>query len=117
MRQGDFYLADLDPIWPSGADRRHPVVIVISDAVNRAVDRSGAKSVAGVPVTWNIAWISNIQVLLPADQRGLAQDSKVQAEQIRPISFSRLSPAPVGILPPALMREPNDALRLHLSLT
>lgn len=117
MRRGDLYLADLDPARPSEADKRRPVVIVSSDAMNRTVDRLGAGAVTVVPVTSNVIRIYDFQVLLPADQTGLTQDSKAQAEQIRTISFSRLSAAPIGVVPPELMRRIDDALRLHLALT
>lgn len=56
-------------------------------------------------------------MLLQAEQMGLAQDSKAQAEQIRTISFSRLSAASIGAVPPESMRRLDDALRLHLALT
>jgi mRNA interferase MazF len=55
------------------------------------------------------------QVLLDATATGLAEDSKAQAEQVRSVSVDRVTVA-IGLLPPPLMDELDDALRLHLSL-
>ncbi|MDR0343882.1 MAG: type II toxin-antitoxin system PemK/MazF family toxin [Nocardiopsaceae bacterium] len=46
---------------------------------------------------------------------GLSRDSKAQAEQVRSIAVERIG-ACVGRLPPALMAELDQALRIQLSL-
>ncbi|PTA66378.1 type II toxin-antitoxin system PemK/MazF family toxin [Deinococcus arcticus] len=116
MRRGDLYVADLDPVRSGEADKRRPVVIVSADSLNRTVDRLGAGAVTVVPVTSNVSRVYDFQVLLPADETGLSQDSKAQAEQIRTISFARLGPSPIGRLSDAQVRQLDAALRLHLSL-
>ncbi|WP_155300873.1 type II toxin-antitoxin system PemK/MazF family toxin [Deinococcus kurensis] len=116
MQRGDIYIADLDPARASEANKRRPVIIVSANSLNRTVDRLGAGAITVVPLTSNITRVYDFQVLLPAQQTGLDQDSKAQAEQIRTISFSRLGPAPVGTVPAALMGQLDAALRLHLSL-
>jgi mRNA interferase MazF len=68
-----------------------------------------------VPVTSNVAHIYPFQVLLPAGQTGLPQDSKAQAEQLRSVAVERIGPH-VGQLPPPLITELDQALRVHLSL-
>ena len=55
------------------------------------------------------------QVLLPRRASGLAKDSKAQAEQVRAVAVDRIG-ALVALLPPHLVAEVDDALRLHLSL-
>jgi mRNA interferase MazF len=55
------------------------------------------------------------QVLLRAAATGLQCDSKAQAEQVRSIAAERVGRR-LGIVPAALMREIDDALRLHLDL-
>ncbi len=55
------------------------------------------------------------QTLLPAGLTGLRVDSKAQAEQVRSVSVERVG-AVLGRVPPQLMRELEDALRLHLDL-
>jgi mRNA interferase MazF len=68
-----------------------------------------------VPVTSNIARIYPFQVLLLATQTGLARDSKAQAEQVRSVAVEHIGTR-MGRLPAAVMRELDDALRVHLSL-
>ena len=68
-----------------------------------------------VPLTGNVERVYPFQVLLPADATGLPRDSKAQAEQVRSIAVERVS-GPIGQVPPALLRQIEDALRLHLAL-
>ncbi len=116
MRRGDIYLVDLDPARSSEADKRRPAVIVSADSLNRTVDRLGAGAVTVVPLTSNLTRVYDFQVLLPAGETGLSEDSKAQAEQIRTVSFSRLGKVPLGAVPGELMARLDAALRLHLSL-
>ena len=46
---------------------------------------------------------------------GLDTDSKAQAEQVRAVAVERLG-ASIGVLPPAVMADLDEALRLHLAL-
>lgn len=68
-----------------------------------------------VPVTSITERVYPFQVLLPANQTGLAHDSKAQAEQIRSVAVERIGKR-IGQLPPALMTALDHAIRLHLSL-
>lgn len=68
-----------------------------------------------VPVTGNTRQVFPFQTLLPAVNTRLRLDSKAQAEQIRSVTVDRLGPV-VARLPPSLMAELDDALRLHLHL-
>lgn len=45
----------------------------------------------------------------------LSRDAKVQAEQIRAVAVERIGPT-IGGVPPSLMAEIDDAVRLHLAL-
>jgi mRNA-degrading endonuclease toxin of MazEF toxin-antitoxin module len=55
------------------------------------------------------------QVLLPADETGIHQASKAQADQVRSVSVERIG-AVIGRVPTHLMMQVDDALRLHLQL-
>jgi mRNA interferase MazF len=68
-----------------------------------------------VPVTSNVARVYPFQVLLPSPRTGLERDSKAQAEQVRSIAVQRVGKR-VGVVPPPLMTEIGEALRLHLAL-
>ncbi|MDG4827935.1 type II toxin-antitoxin system PemK/MazF family toxin [Solwaraspora sp. WMMD1047] len=117
MRRGDVFLADLSPALGSEADKRRPVIVVSNDAANRSALSRGRGVVTVIPVTSNTTRVYPFQVTLPAKEPtiGLSVDSKGQAEQIRSIDVSRLSRR-LGALPPALLRQLDDALRLHLTL-
>ena len=115
MRRGEIRLVDLEPARGSEARKRRPAVIVSNDGANVTAARLGRGVVTVVPVTSNVDRVFPFQVLLPADDCGLARDSKAQAEQVRSVSVERLTGL-VGSVPAPLMRRLDDALRLHLSL-
>ncbi len=115
MRRGEIRLVDLEPVRGAGADKRRPAVIVSNDGANAAAARLGRGVVTVVPVTSATARVYLFQVLLRASDTGLQNDSKAQAEQVRAVAVERLG-ARVGALPPALMADLDEALRLHLAL-
>ena len=115
MRRGEVRLVDLEPVQGSEAGKRRPAVIVSNDGANAAATRLGRGVVTVVPITSNTARVYSFQVLLPAAATGLDADSKAQAEQVRSVSVARVAAA-VGLVPPPLMDQIDDALRLHLSL-
>lgn len=113
MRRGDVLLANLEPVRDSEANKRRPVVVVSNDGANSMAERLGRGVVAVVPVTSNVTRVFPFQVLLPAAETGLDHDSKAQAEQVRSISVERLR-GKLGTLPPSLLTQLEDAMRLHL---
>ena len=68
-----------------------------------------------MPVTSNVSRVFPFQTLLSAADTGLRADAKAQAEQMRSVSVDRIGPV-VARLPPPLMADLDDALRLHLQL-
>jgi mRNA interferase MazF len=108
-------MVDFDPVRGSEASRVRPAVIVSNDSANGAAARLGRGVVTVVPVTSNTETVRRFQVLLPAASTGLSRDSKAQAEQVCAVAVDRLSRR-VGALPEMLIRELDDALRLHLAL-
>ena len=115
MRRGDIWLADLEPIRGSEANRRRPVILVSNDAANLQAERLGRGGVTVVPVTSNTVRVFPFQVLLDAGETGLELDSKAQAEQVRSLDVSRLERR-LGGLPPRLLWQLDGAIRLHLAL-
>ena len=115
MQRGDIVSVDLDPSRGSGAGKRRPAVIVSNDGANATAMRLGRGVVTVVPVTSNVDRIYPFQVLLPSKLTGLTRDSKAQAEQVRAVAVERVGAA-VGRVPGGLMREIDEALRLHLAL-
>ena len=115
IRRGDIHSIDLEPVRGSEASKVRPAVIISNDAANATADRLGRGVVTVVPVTSNVSRIYAFQVGLPADATGLPRDSKAQAEQIRSVAVERVGDR-LGTLPDDLMRDLEDAVRLHLGL-
>ena len=91
-----------------------------NDGANTAVSRFGRGSVTIVPLTSSTGPAHpDFQILVDDEvelrQMGLTRESKIQAEQVRTISLSRVG-EPGGWTPLRVMRQLDDALRFHLSL-
>jgi mRNA interferase MazF len=115
MRRGEVRLVDLEPVRGSEASKRRPAVLVSNDRANATAARLGRGVVTVVPVTSNVSRVFAFQTLLPADRTGLTADSKAQAEQVRSVAVERIG-AVLGQVPVDLMRELDEALRVHLQL-
>ena len=115
MRRGEVRLVDLEPVRGNQADKRRPAVLVSNDQANATAARLGRGVITVVPLTSNVQRVFPFQALLPAAVSGLRVDSKAQAEQIRSVAVERVGPV-LGQVPPELMREVDEALRLHLQL-
>ncbi len=115
MRRGDVVTVDLEAVVGAEADKIRPAVVVSNDAANATAARLGRGVITVVPVTSNTERVHPFQVLLPAQDTGLRQDSKAQAEQVRSIVVERIGRR-LGRVPARLMAELDQALRVHLSL-
>lgn len=115
MRRGEIVLVSLDPALGAEAKKRRPAVIVSNDGANEMAARVGYGVITVVPVTSNVQRIYPFQVLLPAKDTGLDEDSKAQAEQIRSVAVQRVGRR-IGSVPTPLLSALDEALRLHLAL-
>lgn len=115
MQRGDVVWVDLEPVRGSEANKRRPAVIVSNDGANRTAETLGRGVVTVVPVTSATERVYPFQVVLPAKACGLARKSKALAEQVRSIAVQRVGDV-IGHLPPGLIAQLDDALRLHLDL-
>jgi mRNA interferase MazF len=115
MRRGEIRIVDLDPVVGAEANKRRPAIIVSNDGANVMAARVGRGVLTIVPVTSNTKRIYPFQVLLDADETGLEDDGKAQAEQVRSVDVRRVGER-IGFVPPELMGALDDALRLHLLL-
>lgn len=108
MNRGELYWVDLEPARGSEANKRRPCVIVSNDANNRA-----AATVTVIPITSSVSQIYPFEV----DLEGvLDRPGKAQAHQVRTVSKARLSGGAIARLDDDLVRELDEALRLHLAL-
>lgn len=115
MRRGDIVSVDLEPVRGAEASKRRPAVVVSNDGANASAERLRRGVITVVPVASNVERVYPFQVLLPADGTGLSRDSKAQAEQVRSIAVERVGGV-IGRVPPALLQQIDEALRLHLAL-
>lgn len=115
MLRGDIALVDLEPARGTEANKLRPAVLVSNDGANVTAARLGRGVVTVVPVTTNVGHMHPFQVLLPAAETGLRADSKAQAEQVRSIDVTRVGQR-IGRVPQLLLRDLDEALRLHLAL-
>ncbi|MEX2423324.1 MAG: type II toxin-antitoxin system PemK/MazF family toxin [Acidimicrobiia bacterium] len=115
MLRGEIRLVALEPGRVGEANKRRPAVLVSNDGANTTAARLGRGVVTVVPLTTNVARVHPFQVLIPAHGSGLERDSKAQAEQVRSVSVERVTDR-IGRVPPALMDDVDEALRLHLAL-
>lgn len=115
MLRGEIRLVNLDPVQGSEADKRRPAVIVSNNQANVTASQLGRGVVTVVPVTSNVSRVYPFQTFLPAGDSGLRLDSKAQAEQVRAVAVERVGPA-LGRLPPQIVADLDEALRLHLDL-
>lgn len=115
MLRGDIVAVSLDPSRGSEASKTRPAVVVSNDAANATAIRLARGVITVVPITSNVARVYPFQVLLRADETGLRQDSKAQAEQIRSVAVERIG-RQIGRLPAPVMTELDAALRVHLGL-
>lgn len=115
MRRGEIRLVDLEPVRGAESDKHRPAVIVSNDGANTTAERLGRGVVTVVPITTNTARVYPFQVFLSSAASGLEHESKAQAEQVRSIATERIGRR-LGSLPPAVLLELDEALRLHLAL-
>jgi mRNA interferase MazF len=115
MRRGEIRVVNLDPARGAEANKRRPAVIVSNDGANSTATRLGRGVMTIVPITSNIRRVYPFQVLLPAADTGLQQDSKAQAEQVRSVAVERIGEQ-VGQVPAPIMLALDEALRLQLAL-
>ncbi len=111
MKRGEIMYANLDPTVGAETAKRRPVLIVSNDINNRA-----ASTVTILPITSNVEKVYPFEVLLQPSDSGLPLRSKIQAQQIRTISFQRIDGNVVGSLSAELMKLVDAAIKLHLAL-
>ena len=115
VARGEIRLIDYEPARGSEANKRRPAIIVTNDATNDATSVLGRGVVTAIPLTTNLRKVLAFHVIITAKASGLTHDSKAQPEHIRAVDRSRVGEL-VGVVPPLLMRDVDDALRLHLDL-
>ena len=86
MKQGEIWLADLNPVKGSEQQGFRPVVIISGNAMN---DHLGISIVC--PLTTKIKNYAGCLVVTADTENGLPQDSEVITFQVRSLAHERLS--------------------------
>ncbi len=115
MLRADIRVVDYGKALTGEPGYRRPAVVVSANGANAAVDRNRRGAVTVVALTSNTQALHSFEVLLPSEDTGLPQASKAQVHLIRAVSVARVGPR-IGTVPPRLMREIDEALRIHLAL-
>jgi mRNA interferase MazF len=116
MKRGEIYWVNFEPARGAEANKTRPAVIVSNDALNRTTETRHRGVITVAPITSNTSRVLSFQVLVPASETsGLKSDSKIQAEQIRSVSYDMIGNR-IGHLDPLLQRRLDNALRVHLDL-
>jgi mRNA interferase MazF len=108
IRRGDIWLINDLPDGREGKVR--PGVIITNNTVNLR-----SKLLMTAPITSNVARVFFHEVLLPLERTGLDFDSKAQIAAAQATNLSRFVKR-LGLVPPDLMLEVDDKLRIHLAL-
>ena len=112
MRRGEIWWASLPEPTGSGPGYRRPLLIVSANSFNE----SRISTVVAAVITSNIRLADAPgNVRLPPRELGLSKPSVVNVSQIITVDKSFLTQH-VGRIPPRLLAEVDDGMRLVLSL-
>ena len=111
IKRGDVFYVNLDPTKGSEQAGTRPVLVIQNDVGN-----AYAPTVVIAPLTtkaFSKRYPTNVNI--PKGTAGLKDDSTVLLSQIRTIDKGRLERR-LGHLPPTLMQEVDEAIRVSLGL-
>ena len=112
VRRGDLVVVDLDPTEGSEQRGTRPCLVVQNDVGNE-----NAPTTIVVPCTTSYGdRLYPFEVLLPASECALREDSVVICSQIRTISIEHRIRENLGTVPDERMDEVNTALEYSLGL-
>jgi mRNA interferase MazF len=114
MKRGEIYWADLIPRSGSEQAGRRPAIILSHDAFNQT---PGWKSIIVVPISTSASQSNRgpTVVALPSGSAGLTKTSFAVCHQITTLDRAKLTKK-IGALPPALLRDVEEALKAALDL-
>ncbi len=110
IKRGDVYWVKLDPIEGSEIGKTRPAVVISNNINNEFAD-----TVTVLPVTSSVGKVYPFEVFLKKGIANISGDSKVKANQIRTIDKKRLKER-IGIIPEAILREIEKAVKIHIGL-
>ena len=115
MLRGDIVWADFEPTLGNEANKVRAAVVVSNDGANRRAETPRSRDRDRRPTHEQGLASASVPGLASCRRTGLRTPSKAQAEQIRAVAVERLGDR-VGRVPPDLLAELDEAIRLHLAL-
>jgi len=110
IKRGDVYWVELDPIEGSEIGKTRPAVVISNNINNEFAD-----TVTVLPVTSSVGKVYPFEVLVKKGIANMPNDSKVKANQMRTVDKKRLKER-IGIIPDAILREIEKAVKIHLEI-
>ena len=110
--RGDLYWVNLDPTIGSEIRKTRPCVVISPDVANQAgplVIVAPISKAEGKKVFFH-------EVLLPKGVAGIPFDSKIKVFQLRCVDKKRLGANRIGALPPNLIQDLNEKIRIVTGL-
>ena len=110
IKRGDIYWVELDPIEGSEIGKTRPAVVISNNINNEFAD-----TVTVLPVTSSVGKVYPFEVLVKKGIANMPNDSKVKVNQMRTVDKKRLKER-IGIIPDAILREIEKAVKIHLEI-
>jgi len=110
IKRGDIYWVELDPIEGSEIGKTRPAVVISNNINNEFAD-----TVTVLPVTSSVGKVYPFEVLVKKGIANMPNDSKVKVNQNRTVDKKRLKER-IGIIPDAILREIEKAVKIHLEI-
>ena len=113
VRRGDIVIVELDPTQGSEQRGTRPCLVVQNDIGN-----ANASTTIVVPFTTSFGeQLYPFEVLVPADECALQEDSVALCSQLRTISIEHRITETLGSIPQERLEEVDTALEYSLGLT
>jgi mRNA interferase MazF len=110
IRRGDVFFVNFDPTVGAEVKKSRPAVVVSND-----INNAHSPIISISPITSNVDRIYSFEVEISRGTAGLKTRSKVMVNQTRAVDKIRLIKK-LGQLPEQIVKEVNQALKLHYDL-
>jgi mRNA interferase MazF len=110
IKRGNVFLVNFDPTVGAEAKKTRPAAVVSND-----INNSHSPIVSISPITSNVTRVYSFEVEITPGTGGLRARSKVMVNQTRAVDQIRLMKK-LGNLPKEIMKQVNQALKLHYDL-
>lgn len=114
MKRGDIFFADLIPRSGSEQTGRRPVVIISHDGFNHTPNW---RPIIVIPLSTSKSQARRgpTVVTIPAGKAGLTKDSTAVCHQVTTLDRAKIIDF-IGVLPPEILKQVDEALKVALSL-